>query len=335
MAGSLNPPPPPESKAVGYCCFIVVMPAEGMVSAGFSPLHSWLSIIGVVPPTAAHVSRQEGDERTWQALRSDRKNKSGSLGFEIGQACSGPPLSTGRVPAGESLIDLHGDQMDHLPLLTSLRFRVYWERQQNAIICFFSLFNFSFIFWFSFLNIVCILCIIAFGASSFYSFLYQKCTTLYHIFNYWNGVYFRRVELCLRVLKRHTLTAHCFSNEFLQDVEIALGLWRTVRQHPSCLYSLWSDSWFRRSSLFSSVTNMLLCSFWICCMGCRLYSVVSSLHVHNLLLMNFLDVENKHRFKSWMFSLVSRSSNKTTVWFSWTHSHWWFRSSWIELSQLR
>ncbi|KAG7243319.1 hypothetical protein INR49_011775 [Caranx melampygus] len=38
MAGSLNPPPyppPPESKAVGYCCFIVVMPAEGMVSAGF------------------------------------------------------------------------------------------------------------------------------------------------------------------------------------------------------------------------------------------------------------------------------------------------------------
>lgn len=56
MAGSLNVPP--ESKAVGYCCFIVVMPAEGTVSAGLSLLHSRGSLgISAVPPNRSPDKR--------------------------------------------------------------------------------------------------------------------------------------------------------------------------------------------------------------------------------------------------------------------------------------
>ena len=93
-------------------------------------------------------------------------------------------------PAGESLkslMDLHGDQLERPPLLTggASRSTESVNRMQSC---------FLYLFLLSFFNIVCILCIIAFGASSFYSFLYQKCTTLYHILNYWNGVYFRRVS---------------------------------------------------------------------------------------------------------------------------------------------
>lgn len=56
MAGSLNVPP--ESKAVGYCCFIVVMPAEGTVSAGLSLLHSRGSLgVSAVPPNRSPDKR--------------------------------------------------------------------------------------------------------------------------------------------------------------------------------------------------------------------------------------------------------------------------------------
>lgn len=88
------------------------------------------------------------------------------------------------------------------------------------------LFFISFVCWFftpplSFLHMVCILCIIAFGASSFYSFLYQKCTTLYHILNNYDEVCFlfsfvvlfsRResVVSCGRIEKPHCFSCICF-----------------------------------------------------------------------------------------------------------------------------
>lgn len=36
-------------------------------------------------------------------------------------------------------------------------------------------------------------------------------------------------------------------------------------------------------------------------MGCYLYGVVSSLHVHSFLLMDFLNIENKHCLRGALF----------------------------------
>lgn len=124
-------------------------------------------------------------------------NESASHRFEFGRACSGTVSQRGNGlcrRASRSLADLTsrsagaspspGGQTRGLP-------RALTERDH---VCFFSIFI-SFVSWFftpplSFLHIVCILCIIAFGASSFYSFLYQKCTTLYHILNNYDEVCF-------------------------------------------------------------------------------------------------------------------------------------------------
>lgn len=72
-----------------------------------------------------------------------QENKSGSHGFENGQACPGPPLSTGTVAAGESLMDLRGDQLEHLPLLTSYASEST-ESVNRMQSYFYSLVNFSF-----------------------------------------------------------------------------------------------------------------------------------------------------------------------------------------------
>lgn len=72
MAGSLKRVP--ESKDDGYCCFIVVKPAEGMISAGF---HRCTPCGAASSPVCGasqqpHVIRTRGG-RTWQARCTDRK----------------------------------------------------------------------------------------------------------------------------------------------------------------------------------------------------------------------------------------------------------------------
>lgn len=116
MAGSLNVPP--ESKAVGYCCFIVVMPAEGTVSAGLSLLHSWGSlIVSAVPPNRSPDKRGgvgKGVGGYWGEVNLASSlhwqgNESASHGFEFGRACSGTVSQRGNGlcrRASRSLADL-------------------------------------------------------------------------------------------------------------------------------------------------------------------------------------------------------------------------------------
>lgn len=74
------------------------------------------------------------------------------------------------------------------------------------------------------------LCTIAFGASSFYSFLYQKCTTLYHMFNYWN--LFQEGKLCL-VKKKKKKKKSVFLWEYLE---------RHTVLHTTHLYTCWNSA---------------------------------------------------------------------------------------------
>lgn len=64
------------------------------------------------------------------------------------------------------------------PLLTGTASCRSTESVNRMQSCFNLFISFFILFLPAFFNIVYILCIIAFGASSFYSFLYQKCTTL-------------------------------------------------------------------------------------------------------------------------------------------------------------
>lgn len=119
-------------------------------------------------------------------------------------------LSMGMDPAGET------------PRVSSISMGIIWSiclawqaalqdllralTECNHVFFFFSLFLLSFF------NIVCILCIIAFGASSFYSFLYQKCTTFFIIFWIIGMVFVseeRKKVSCESIEKTHI--AHCFS----------------------------------------------------------------------------------------------------------------------------
>ncbi len=123
MAGSLKPPLPPESKAVGYCCFIVVMPARRYDISRFSLLHSR----GSAPSPAWCLP-------TATRLRPRGENLAGSLHWQEKQIrltwiwdWTGLLVGTPPCPplwardsarrAAKSLIDLHRDQPGRLPLL--------------------------------------------------------------------------------------------------------------------------------------------------------------------------------------------------------------------------
>lgn len=68
--------------------------------------------------------------------------------------------------------------------------------------------SFSFIFLWFFTHRLYFLCMIAFGASSFYSFLYQKCTNLYLVLNHVNSVYFRKGSFFLVIHEMTENTLH-------------------------------------------------------------------------------------------------------------------------------
>lgn len=216
-------------------------------------------------------------------------------------------------PPGVSRI-LRQDQQERLPLLAGKRV-VYRERWQNAIdhVCFFTIFI-SFVCWFftaplSFLHIVCILCIIAFGASSFYSFLYQKCTTLYHILNNYNEVCFL-FSFVFQKGKRCKLwedwkAALFFMYMFLQDVETACSFELHLSIHWDCIHLSCTATdrthGFKEVQYLYKAHPSIVCryatfSFWTCT-GYYLYSVVSLLHVHSLLHTDFLNTENRHQFE--------------------------------------
>lgn len=124
MAGSLKRVP--ESKDVAYCCFIGVMPAEGMIyQQVFTVALVWRSIITRCDASNSHTSPgREG--RSWQARCTDWENKLGSdLRLDIPVFRGGPIHRDGfcrRV--AKSLIDLHRDQLEQLPLLRR-HFEVY------------------------------------------------------------------------------------------------------------------------------------------------------------------------------------------------------------------
>lgn len=60
-----------------------------------------------------------------------------------------------------------------------------------------------------------------------------------------------------------------------------------------------------------------------------------SLHVRNLLPMDFLDVGNKHCFRGAKHSALFHAALTKQQTDLAEHSHWWFRFSWAELSRLR
>lgn len=190
----------PESEAVGYCCFIVVMPAEATVSAGFfSPLRSRASTSPVVAPPNSRMSPGHwggawgGGGWTWQFSLHWNGSDWGSHRFEFGRVCPGAVLSTGLNSAGGSprvssiCIGINGS-ISPLPHRRRLVYRERWQTSRLFLYYFVS-------FIFFFLHI-CILCIIAFCASSFYSFLYQKCTTLYDILNNYDEGFFFFLVFC-------------------------------------------------------------------------------------------------------------------------------------------
>lgn len=209
-------------------------------------------------------------------------------------------------PPGVSRI-LRQDQQERLPLLAGKRV-VYRERWQSAIdhVCFFTIFI-SFVCWvftapLSFLHIVCILCIIAFGASSFYSFLYQKCTTLYHILNNYDDVCFlfsfvflfsRResVVSCGRIEKPHCFSCICFYRmlkphvassftwayieiAFILVVQPLIGL-TVLKKLNICTKHIRASSADMLLSHFGLVRDIICTVLSVCCMFTAYYIRIS------------------------------------------------------------
>lgn len=144
--------------------------------------------------------------------------------------------------------------------------QVYWERQQNAVMFLFFLFPSLFCFLPAFFNIVYILCIIAFGASSFYSFLYQKCTTLLSSFELLECCLFQMGKLSKKK-DTHCALFFIWSVYFLQDVEIARSF--TERVHPS---RLWCCSWFMKKLTVGAALSQI-CYLLILDSSCRMFIV--------------------------------------------------------------
>lgn len=122
------------------------------------------------------------------------------------------------------------------------------------------------------------LCIIAFVPQAFIHSFIRKCTTLYHIFNYWNGVYFRRLIFCESIEKTYWALFFTWIIYFYRmsydhvgyswiqpdcaDTDLTHGF-----DEAHCLY--------KSSHPSSCCYKYATCSFWICCMRCYLYSGVS------------------------------------------------------------
>lgn len=120
------------------------MPAEGIVSAGFHRC----THVAQHHPCGASSSHTAPDQRgtTWQAHCTDQAHKDLSL-FET-------PSDSGNGfcrRAAKSLIDLHGDQLECLSLLTGDA-SGSTESVNRTKSCFFFI---IFFFLLSFLNIVC------------------------------------------------------------------------------------------------------------------------------------------------------------------------------------
>lgn len=155
-------------------------------------------------------------------------NESASHGFEFGRACSGTVSQRGNGlcrRASRSLADLTprsagaspspGGQTRGLP-------RALTEHDWSCLfLYYFYLFRLLVFHCPSLIFTHCLYFMYAFGASSFYSFLYQKCTTLYHILNNYDEVCFlfsfvflfsRResVVSCGRIEKPHCFSCICF-----------------------------------------------------------------------------------------------------------------------------
>lgn len=218
------------------------------------------------PPTA---TRLPGHEREKLAGSLHwRENKWGSRGLEVGQACSGNPHLRPSLWArsgfcrsvSTSSITWSSASPDRHRLL-----QAYWERQQNAVMFLFFLFPSLFCFLPAFFNIVYILCIIAFGASSFYSFLYQKCTTLLSSFELLECCLFQMGKLSKKK-DTHCALFFIWSVYFLQDVEIARSFTTVM------LLVVYEEAHCRRSV----VTNMLLVDSGLLVQD--VYCTVSSVH---------------------------------------------------------
>lgn len=177
----------------------------------FTVALTWLSIIiiinSVVPPNS-HTSPDKRGELSRLAALTGKQIRLTWIWDR--RPALGPPLYTGMVSAGET------PRVSSISIEISWSICLSWQATRHGLLRALTECNhvsfFFILFLLSFFLIVCILCIIAFGASSFYSFLYHKCTTLYHILNYWNGVCFRRVSFVwwgkkkvVRVLK----DTHC------------------------------------------------------------------------------------------------------------------------------
>lgn len=276
MAGSLKPPQRVKLLvivALFWCCL-----ARGYDISGWSLVALMLlSIIIIIiitvkrgapdPPTA---TRLPGHEREKLAGSLHwRENKWGSRGLEVGQACSGIPHLRPSLWArsgfcrsvSTSSITWSSASPDRHRLL-----QVYWERQQNAVMFLFFLFPSLFCFLPAFFNIVYILCIIAFGASSFYSFLYQKCTTLLSSFELLECCLFQMGKLS-KEKDTHCALFFIWSVYFLQDVEIARSF--TERVHPS---RLWCCSWFMKKLTVGAALSQI-CYLLILDSSCRMFIV--------------------------------------------------------------
>lgn len=126
--------------------------------------------------------------------------------------------------------------------------------------------SFFILFLPAFFNIVYILCIIAFGASSFYSFLYQKCTTLLSSFELLECCLFQMGKLSKKK-DTHCALFFIWSVYFLQDVEIARSF--TERVHPS---RLWCCSWFMKKLTVGAALSQI-CYLLILDSSCRMFIV--------------------------------------------------------------
>lgn len=107
MAGGLKPPPQ-ESKAVGYCCFIVVMPARGVwYQQVFTVALTWLSIIiiiSVVPPSSHSSLDKRGETQRARCTETNQAHVHLRLDRHALDPHPPPPtsLSVGMDPAGET-----------------------------------------------------------------------------------------------------------------------------------------------------------------------------------------------------------------------------------------
>lgn len=219
-----------------------------------------------------------------------KENTSGSQMFEFGEACLGIPLNCSGSGFCRRVVNRSAGAS-----ASSGSFKVDWERWQNAIVNFFSLFTFFFFFalilthhlYFVYNSLWCL------------KLLFIPLSEMYKrisCFEPFEWPIFRKKRLCLVVRRPKKILHTAFQVNCFQKSSLISHLDWTATD----LTCGFQEKGKKKSSLYKKKNIQHCCkdatfSYRTCCVGNYLYSVISLLHEHSL--GHFLITENQHLFE--------------------------------------